>query len=79
MIEVTKWQYFGEYMTDIPPGQMTWKLPDSDDCVLHLRHSEKEPWQHYKDFAEYVQPDPPDFSEGYATFVALLKKKWQLI
>ncbi len=66
-------------MTDIPPGQMTWKLPDSDDCALHLRHNEQEPWRHYKDFAEYVKPDPPDFSEGYATFVALLKKKWQLI
>ena len=63
-------------MTDIPTGgQMLWKL-DGDDRVLHLRHSEAEPWQHYEDFPDYVLPDPDGFSKGLATFLALLKKDW---
>ncbi|HAX79167.1 MAG TPA: hypothetical protein DCY88_25905 [Cyanobacteria bacterium UBA11372] len=61
------------------PGQMTWKPPGATDCVLHLRRSPLEPWRHYKEFPEYVLPDPPHFSEGYATFLALLKKNWQAV
>lgn len=66
-------------MSDPLPGQMTWKPPGTTDCVLHLRHNPSEPWRYYKEFPEYVLPDPPDFSEGYATFVALLKKKWETV
>jgi hypothetical protein len=66
-------------MTDLPPGQMTWKLPGSEDCVLHLRHQPTDPWQHYSEFPEYFLPDPPEFSTGYATFLALLKQQWQTV
>jgi hypothetical protein len=58
-------------------GQMTWKVPGSTDCSLHLRHNDTEPWRPYQDFPEYALPDPPGFSQGYATFIALLKKNWQ--
>ncbi|MEH2424436.1 MAG: hypothetical protein V7K48_27055 [Nostoc sp.] len=64
-------------MTDIPTGQMTWRLPGSLESALHLRHNTSEPWRSYKEFPEYALPDPPGFSEGYATFLALLKKNWQ--
>lgn len=64
-------------MTHSSIGQMTWKVPGSSECRLHLRHSPHEPWQSYKNFPEYCVPDPPGFSEGYATFVSLLKKNWQ--
>jgi hypothetical protein len=66
-------------MTRVRVGQMTWKPPGSIDCALHLRHDPSEPWRFYKEFPEYVLPDPLDFSEGYATFLALLKKNWQAI
>jgi hypothetical protein len=66
-------------MSTNSPGQMTWKPPGISDCILHLRHSPTDPWQHYKEFPEYVLPDPPDFSEGYATFIALMKKNWQAV
>ena len=64
-------------MTDTPPGQMTWRPPGSEEAALHLRHAPSEPWRPYKEFPQYVLPDPPGFSEGYATFLALLKKNWQ--
>ncbi|MEH2237826.1 hypothetical protein [Nostoc sp.] len=64
-------------MTDIPTGQMTWRLPGSSESALYLRHNASEPWRSYKEFPQYVLPDPPGFSEGYATFLALLKKNWQ--
>ncbi|MEH2031357.1 MAG: hypothetical protein V7K67_17110 [Nostoc sp.] len=64
-------------MTDIQTGQMTWRLPGSSECALHLRHHPSEPWRSYKEFPQYILPDPPGFSEGYATFLALLKKNWQ--
>jgi hypothetical protein len=66
-------------MTDISSGQMTWKVPGASECSLHLRRHPSEPWRHYKEFPEYSLPDPPDFSEGYATFLALLKKNWQTL
>jgi hypothetical protein len=66
-------------MNDNSAGQMTWKAHGTTDCSLHLRHSDIEPWHPYQDFPEYFLPDPPGFSEGYATFLALLKKNWQSI
>jgi hypothetical protein len=69
----------GAAMTDLAPGQMTWKPTGSTDPALHLRHHPHEPWQPYAAFPEYVLPDPPGFSIGYATFIALLKKNWQTI
>ncbi|MBN4005134.1 hypothetical protein [Nostoc sp. LPT] len=64
-------------MTDLQAGQMTWRLPGSSESALYLRHNTSEPWRSYKEFPQYVLPDPPGFSEGYATFLALLKKNWQ--
>lgn len=66
-------------MTEVRAGQMTWKTPGSSDCALHLRFSEIDPWRPYQEFPEYCLPDPPGFSQGYATFLALLKKNWQSI
>ncbi|MCU0534371.1 MAG: hypothetical protein MUD14_10815 [Hydrococcus sp. Prado102] len=69
-------------MQETPPGQMTWK-PDGapESGILHLRHYSSESWRPYTEFPEYVVPDPPkdELSEGYATFLALLKKQWQLV
>jgi hypothetical protein len=62
-----------------PPGQMTWRLPGSAECALYLRLRPTDPWKHFREFPEFVRPDPPSFSEGYATFIALLKQKWQVI
>ena len=61
-------------------GQMTWR-PDSNISTgkLHLRLNSWERWRPYTEFPEYVLPDLPGFSEGYATCLALLKKKWQLM
>lgn len=67
-------------MTDIPTGgQMLWKRDDSADRVLHLRHNPSEPWRHYQEFPQYALPDPPEFSKGIATFLALLKKGWETV
>jgi hypothetical protein len=66
-------------MAETLSGQMTWKPPGASSCVLHLRYHPSEPWRHYKEFPEYALPDPPEFSEGYATCLALLKQNWQLI
>ena len=66
-------------MTEIPNGgQMLWKLI-GDDRVLHLRHDDSEPWRHYEEFPQYVQPDPQGFSKGIATFLSLLKQDWVTI
>jgi len=63
-------------MSEIPTkGQMLWKL-EGNDRVLHLRHSDSEPWVHYEEFPQYVLPDPKGFSKGIATFIALVKKGW---
>ncbi|MGD2184011.1 hypothetical protein [Lusitaniella coriacea] len=61
-------------------GQMTWR-PDgaSSTDMLYLRSGDLEPWQPYTHFPEIALPDPPGFSIGYATFLALLKKEWQAV
>jgi hypothetical protein len=63
-----------------PTGQMTWR-PDGTISTgkLHLRFKPWECWRPYTEFPEYALPDPPGFSEGYATSLALLKEKWQLV
>ena len=60
-------------------GQMAWKLDDTGDRALHLRHQASDQWQDYHVFPEYAKPDPPGFSEGYATFLSLLKAGWEVI
>lgn len=63
-------------MTTTPSnGQMLWKL-EGDDRVLHLRHSDHEPWRPYEEFPQYFLPDPHGLSKGIATFIALSKKGW---
>ena len=66
-------------MNTIPKGQMAWKVTGPDGRSLHLRHNASDPWQSYQDFPEYAKSDPPSFSEGYATFLALLKAGWEVI
>ena len=60
-------------------GQMAWRIPGMTDSALHLRHDESEPWRPYEEFPQYILPDPPHFSRGYATFLDLLKKGWTVI
>jgi hypothetical protein len=63
-------------MAEIPTGgQMLWKL-EGDNRVLYLRHDASEPWRPYEEFPQYVLPDPPDFTKGITTFLALRKKDW---
>jgi hypothetical protein len=66
-------------MTTMTTGQMTWKISGATDSALHLRHHAHETWQPYQNFPDYILPDPPGFSSGYATFLALLKENWQLL
>lgn len=67
-------------MVDEPEtGQMTWKPEGATEPSLHLRRDASEPWRSYEEFPQYVLPDPPEFSKGYATFLALLKQGWQTI
>jgi hypothetical protein len=68
-------------MTGIPNangGQMLWKL-EGNERVLHLRHSDIEPWRPYEEFPQYFLNDPNGFSKGITTFLALLKKGWTAI
>lgn len=66
-------------MAEVPKGgQMLWKLV-GEDRILHLRHNASEPWRHYEEFPDYIQPDPQGFSKGIATFMALLKQEWTTV
>jgi hypothetical protein len=60
-------------------GQMTWRLPGQIEPLLHLRPDDLTPWKPYTDCPQYMVPDKPDLSAGYATFVSLLKQQWQII
>lgn len=60
-------------------GEMTWKPNGVTVDVLHLRIAPSQEWLSYTEFPEYAIPDPPGFSQGYATFLALLKQNWKLI
>jgi len=53
---------------------MVWKVEGAIDAALHLRHNPAKPWSPYEAFPQYFLPDPPEFSKGYATFLALLKR-----
>jgi len=68
-----------EAVADVPTGgQMLWKL-EGGDRVLHLRHSDSDPWCPYEEFPQYVLPDPEGFTKGITTFLALLKQGWTAI
>ncbi len=59
-------------------GQMTWRPNGiSSVGVLHLRMTPHEPWRPYTEFPDYRQPDLPASSEGYATFIALMRANWK--
>ena len=61
-------------------GQMTWRPEGTINTdILYLRQNPSESWRPYTDFPEHYLPDPPSFSKGYATFLALLKKNWQSV
>jgi hypothetical protein len=60
-------------------GQMTWRLPGQVEPLLHLRSNPLEHWKPYNECPTYMAPDQPFLSEGYATFVKLLKLNWEII
>jgi hypothetical protein len=61
-------------------GQMTWKSEMVNSArILYLRHHPLEKWQPYTDFPQYYQPDNPGVSQGYATFLSLLRQNWQTL
>ena len=60
-------------------GQMIWKLPGSQETVLHLRRCEADEWQVYSAFPDLMEPEELEMSPGYATFIALLKGGWTLV
>jgi hypothetical protein len=60
-------------------GQMIWKLPGSQETVLHLRRSEADEWQVYSEFPDLMEPEELEMSPGYTTFIMLLKRGWVLI
>jgi hypothetical protein len=67
-------------MTQKITGQMTWKPNGAISAgILHLRLHPLEKWKPYTDFPEYAKPDPAGFSQGYATFLALLRQNWQAL
>jgi len=66
-------------MAHVPSGGEMWWKREGNDRVLHLRHNASEPWRPYQDFPDYALPDPQGFTQGIATFLALLKKDWVTI
>jgi len=60
-------------------GQMIWKLPGSQETVLHLRRSEADEWRVYSEFQDLMEPEELEMSPGYATFITLLKRGWVLL
>jgi hypothetical protein len=66
-------------MTEPAIGQMTWRPPGQVEPLLHLRRNVLEPWKPYTECPQHMVPDPPNLSAGYATFVNLLRQKWQVI
>jgi len=66
-------------MTTVAPGQMTWRPPGTAETILHLRLRPSDPWQIYTQFPDLALEDPPEFSAGYATFMALVKAGWEIV
>ena len=66
-------------MTDARRGQMTWKPDGIAGRVLYLRSQPFEPWRHYQEFPQHFLPDTPGKSQGYATFISLLRKGWKTV
>lgn len=66
-------------MTTTSKGQMAWRVEGPQGRSLHLRLQSSDPWQSYQEFPQYMKADPPRFSSGYATFLALLKDGWEVI
>jgi hypothetical protein len=60
-------------------GQMTWRLPGQLEPLLHLRSGPLDFWQPYTNCPQYMVPDSPLLSAGYATFVHLLKQNWEVV
>jgi hypothetical protein len=60
-------------------GQMIWKLPGSQETVLHLRRCEADEWRVYSEFPDLMEPEELEMSPGYATFIMLLKCGWVLV
>jgi hypothetical protein len=78
-IEIVKEGIMANIADITQDGQMSWKPEGVVEPALHLRHDASEPWRPYEDFPQYFLPDPEDFSKGYATFLALLKKGWKTL
>ncbi|HIK11174.1 MAG TPA: hypothetical protein IGS52_13045 [Oscillatoriaceae cyanobacterium M33_DOE_052] len=66
-------------MTNGVKGEMTWKPEGVSGKLLYLRLKPFEPWRSYKEFPQYFRPDPPTHSQGYATFLHLLRSGWKVI
>lgn len=60
-------------------GEMTWKPDGVMGRTLYLRLSPHDRWRCYKEFPEYAIPDPPGNSQGYKTFVSLLRQQWKVM
>ncbi|AFY39402.1 hypothetical protein Lepto7376_3173 [[Leptolyngbya] sp. PCC 7376] len=61
-------------------GQMTWSPTGGSSVgVLYLRMSAVDPWKPYTEFPNHNKPDLPSSSDGYATFLSLIQKKWEYI
>ncbi len=60
-------------------GEMTWKPDGTMGRVLYLRMKPHEQWRCYKEFPQYFIPDSPGNSQGYNTFVSLLRQQWKVM